>query len=199
VAVVWFLPLHEVAHLWMAGVVSGNRLNFKSVILSDFFDPFGAIFMILFNYGWAKSAYFPQVSQSKKEKVLIAMAGPIFNFLCAVAAGFAFNIFTVLRSFLLFGFSWILKFLSCILSINVTLMVFNLIPVPPLDGFRILEAMIPGKYLNKYYQNYVPISIILVLLMLFGFFSYPLNVLENAVYRTVLLVSGLPFIFIKRV
>jgi Zn-dependent protease len=197
VAVIWFLPLHEVAHLWMAGFIKGNRFNFKSVMLSDFFDPFGAICMILFNYGWAKSFYFSQSSYSKKEKVLIALAGPVFNFLSAIFAGFALNILMLVKAFFLVKLFWISKFLTYILNINVILMVFNLIPVPPLDGFKILEAMIPGKYLSRYQKNYVPISIVLTLLMLFGFFSYPLGILENAVYRTVLLISGLPFVFIK--
>jgi Zn-dependent protease len=198
VVVILFLPLHEIAHLWANGALSGNKFNFKSIALSELFDPFGAVCMVLFGYGWAKSVYFPNAAQSRKDRILISLAGPFFNFLSAVVAGLTLNTLILIGTIFFLNLSWIFKFLYNILSMNVTLTVFNLIPVPPLDGFRILEAMIPGKYLSKYYKNYILVSIILALLLLFGFFSFPMHVLETAVYKIILLISNLPFIFVKR-
>ena len=198
VAVIWFLPFHEIAHMWTACLFSEKKFNFKEFSLFDFFDPFGAVCMVLFGYGWAKRyQYYITEPKSRREKVIIYAAGPLFNFFSAIVLGLLFNILAILDNFFVSGLFWFLKFMNYLISINVTLTVFNLIPVPQLDGFKIIETFIPKKFLSRYYQNYVPISIMLAILLLFGFFNAPLRILENAVYTCVKVLSGIPFLFLE--
>ena len=74
---------------------------------------------------------------------------------------------------------------------------FNLLPIPPFDGFKIVEAFIPVKYLEKYYRNYFLIFVILSVLLLSGLFDVPLAILEQSIFRAVKLLSGIPLIIIQ--
>jgi Zn-dependent protease len=198
VMILWFLPMHEVVHLWIAHSINGEKFSFKNVNLSNFFDVFGSLCMLFFGYGWARSSNAVSLVSERGEKLFVALSGPVFNFLSAVAVGIVYNILLIFSVSLGFNLSWILNFLINILTFNVFLSVFNLLPVPPFDGFAIVEAFIPKKLLTGYYQNYHIINLILIFMLFFGFFSTPLRILESSLKNAVLVISGLPFIFLHR-
>ncbi|MDR2074497.1 MAG: site-2 protease family protein [Oscillospiraceae bacterium] len=197
--VIWFLPMHEIVHIWVANSLLGNKFRLKSVNLQDFFDPIGSICMLLFGYGWAKPSHASSLVGSRREKVLVAIAGPIFNFVSAILSGIVYNSFLSLSMIIPPFVKWLLQFWIYLLRFNVTVSVINFLPVPPFDGFQILEAFVPKKFLSKFYKNYNIISLVLVFLVVFGFFDFPLRVLENALQSSVMLVSGLPFLFFGKI
>ena len=194
VAIVFFLPWREISHIWMSHVFSGMKFNAKSYPLFDFFDPIGALFMLLFGYGWSKRyPYFVAEPSTKSEYVLVCLSGPAFTFFSAVLLGIVFNILTILKVLQGLNLSWFMEFVNYLIEINVVLTVINLMPVPPLDGFKICEAFIPSRFLPKYYKNYFTISIVLCILLFIGVFNAPLEILGNAVYKSVRIISGIPF------
>ena len=93
--------------------------------------------------------------------------------------------------------SWFASVTEFLIEINVALTVINLFPIPPLDGFKICEAFIPGRYLEKYKRNYFLISTILFIMLLFGFFDIPLQIMSNAVYKSMKMIALIPFILFR--
>ncbi len=103
-------------------------------------DPIGAICLFLFNFGWAKpvpvdTRYF---QNPRRDVILMAMSGPVSNLAAAMIAGL------FIRYFLL---PWEIyqKVLIYLILMNVGLGLFNLIPIPPLDGSHILENLLPNR------------------------------------------------------
>ena len=196
VMILIFLPLHEIIHIKVAKSFRGENLKIRDISFFDFFDPVGAVFMLIFQYGWAKRfIYFESLPNSKHEIVVTHLSGPLFNFLSAV-------LFNSVSLFIpLFGLNsisgWIFSFLQCIVEINITLTTINLLPIPPFDGFRVIEAFIPVKYLEKYYRNYFLIFVTLSVLLLSGLFDVPLTILEQSIFRAVNLLSRIPLMIIR--
>ena len=83
--------------------------------------------------------------------------------------------------------------ISSFISINLEIAVVNLIPLPSFDGWSILEACMPKRLLRKFYSYQKAISITLIILLLFGAFSIPINILERISYNFILKITSLPF------
>ena len=198
IVVFLILPLHECAHGWVAyklgdGTAKATgRLTLNPLV---HFDPLGAIGILLFSFGWAKPVPVnaSNFKNPRRDMALTAAAGPISNLLAAVVGGLVVN-FLMLFNLGIVGI-WINAFLSYYILINIGLAVFNLIPLAPLDGFRIAEAFIPQRYLITYYRYYHIITLSLFVLLLFGAFTLPLAFLEDILYSFVMWITGLPFIF----
>ncbi|MPM96933.1 hypothetical protein SDC9_144103 [bioreactor metagenome] len=79
--------------------------------------------------------------------------------------------------------------------INVNLAVFNLLPIPPLDGSRIATVLIPDRYYYKIMQYERQIMLVLFALLFFGVLSVPLSYLSNWVYKGIYWLTALPFSF----
>ena len=157
-------------------------------------DPMGAMFLLLFGIGWAKpvpidSRYF---KNPRSGVALTSLAGPAANLLAsyvgcviyyAIAAFAPYNAFV----------HYILLFFSYFSFINAVLAVFNLVPLPPLDGSKILAALLSDRARYKFYQYQNMLSMIGMLLLVSGALTGPLSVLENAVYGGVSWLAALPF------
>ncbi len=139
------LPVHEMAHAAMAVQLGDptprmqGRYTFNPIA---HIDPFGALLILFTGFGWAKPVQWNPNNidvDLRLGTILVAAAGPVSNLLLAAVAVFLiqFADFPILED-LLYAF----------ILINVLLFVFNLIPIPPLDGSHILFALLPGDNLE---------------------------------------------------
>lgn len=191
------LPVHEFAHGWMA-----NKLGDPTARLSGrltlnpmkHLDLLGSVLIFLTGFGWAKPVPVNQNNfrNPKKGMALTALAGPVSNLIMAFVFMLLMHFCAEFNNMAAYIF---LLFFQYAASVNIHLAVFNLLPVPPLDGSRIFWAILPDKYYWKVMQYERIIMIVLMVLLLLGVLSWPLNLLSNLVYRLFNLVTGLPFRF----
>ena len=150
VALIGALTLHEFAHA-AAAVAQGDRLPKATGRLTinplRHLDPLGTLMIFLVGFGWAKPVQFrPEALRSKRfGAALVALAGPLMNLALAglavliyAAADTAFDLGPVTPESSTFG-----RFCALFITINIILALFNLIPLPPLDGSRLLTIFLP--------------------------------------------------------
>jgi Zn-dependent protease len=150
VAFVWLTALilaftvHEFAHAlvgkWL-GDDTAEQMGRLSLNPFAHMDPLGFLMLVTIGFGWAKPVPFaPQnLKQPLRDGLLIALAGPAANMIMAIAAGIAFRVFAitdVIRIDSMLG-----AFLVLSILVNLLLMVFNLIPIHPLDGSKIIDVV----------------------------------------------------------
>lgn len=190
------LPIHEWVHGFVAYKLGDKTAKYSGRLTLNplkHIDPLGAAWMILFRFGWAKPV--PVDARNfKNPKVgmaLTALAGPMSNLIVALVSALAlnglFNFYGVIPGNL---FVYIVAFLSTFIHLNVSLAVFNLLPLPPLDGSRILGAFLPDKLLYKYYQYERYIMFAVFFLLFTNVLSVPLNYLSGLVFNGMMLLAG---------
>ncbi len=190
------LPVHEYAHAFVA-----DKLGDKTARLSGrltlnplaHIDILGAIMILFVGFGYAKPVPVNprNFKNPKKGMALTALAGPFSNILMAVVFMFLSNVLSLFGSSLFVQAFYV--FFSFAASINIGLAVFNLIPIPPLDGSRVLELLIPDKYYYKFAQYERYIVIVIFGLIIFGVLDAPLAFLQNHLYSALNYVVSLPF------
>lgn len=192
------LSVHEAAHGYISnklGDPTARNLGRITINPIKHLDPIGFICMVLFGIGWANpvpinTRYF---KKPRRDMALSAAAGPISNLLLAVVFALLMKLFfslpvTVLSSLGVFT-EIIILFLMQAISLNVFFAVFNLIPVPPFDGSRILYVFLPPKYYFGVmkYERYICLGF--MLLLFFGVLDPVLNILsgtlENLIYKII--------------
>lgn len=153
------LTIHEYAH-GLAAHIQGDdtaksmgRLSLNPI---KHLDPFGTLCMIFFHFGWAKPVPINPLNfkNPKKGFAITAIAGPLTNIVVGFITTFIYvlcaNTFKEADSaFVNALLINILRFLIYFFSINIGLGIFNLIPIPPFDGSRILNAVLPDKWYFK--------------------------------------------------
>lgn len=174
------IAFHEWAHGFVAYQFGDMTPKLQGRLTLNPFahlDPMGTLMLFIIGIGWAKPVMLnPLNYPSKTKQMLVALAGPSMNILLAVIFGFILvsvqlanpNLNTEI-------FKTIIMSLKIIIRINLILAIFNLIPIPPLDGSKIIAWLLPEQ-LEYRYLAFEPFGILLILLILFsGGFSYLLT------------------------
>lgn len=182
-------PLHEFAHALIAVKLGDDtpRLQGRLTINpTAHIDPMGAVLIFLFGFGYAKpvSVRMRKFKNPKVGMALVALAGPVCNLLQAFISLVLANTFLGLALMQMSKpMTYICMFFTFAAQINVNLAVFNLLPVPPLDGSRIATVLIPQKYYFKImqYERYIMYALLILLF---------LNVLDGPLYAASDFVFG---------
>lgn len=189
------LTFHECAHGWMADRLGDRTARYSGRLTLNplaHLDPIGAIMFLLAGFGWAKPVPVNPYNlrgDPKQSMLLVALAGPATNLILAIAATILYGAFAVLN-IPYFG-----MIMQSIIWVNVVLAIFNLIPIPPLDGSKILAGILPGenRWLDQLEQYGIIILLVLVFSgaigLIFDFFITPivniLNSLAQAVFSII--------------
>lgn len=192
-------PLHEYAHALVAvklGDETPRNRGRLTVNPMAHIDPIGVIMIFLFGFGYAKpvEVRMRHFKKPKRDMALVALAGPVCNLLQAL-------VFMFLSSGLLFfavktdnvAPGYMSLFFNFAAIVNVNLAVFNLLPIPPLDGSRILTAVLPSKYYYKIMQYERYINIALWVLLFTGVLSTPLSYLSGVIISAFEALTSIPF------
>jgi len=214
---IWLLPLlfaitfHEAAHAYVArflGDHTASQLGRVSLNPIRHIDPFGTVLLpgllllahspFLFGYAKPVPVNFRALRHPRMGMVLVAAAGPATNIALAIAAALSFHLVGYLPST---AAQWTARNLQNAVVINAILAVFNLFPLPPLDGGRIAVGLLPvalGRWLARLepYGMTILIGLIIVLPLLgtqfgvdLGFVSHAITMATNAVIRVILQVT----------
>ncbi|MDD7364663.1 MAG: site-2 protease family protein [Atopobiaceae bacterium] len=184
--VIFSAMVHEVAHGWVAyrlGDATAKRAGRLTLNPARHLDPFGSVVLPLLMAvaGWPVFAYAKPVPYNpnnlrnpRTDEVLVALAGPASNLLQALAGAAVYQL--VLSRLLADGGSlvvggasfWVLRALALYVYVNLVLMFFNLIPLPPLDGSKLVMPLLHGRARERYYhiQSYsLPILVAVLYLV----------------------------------
>jgi Zn-dependent protease len=173
IVVILGIPIHEWAHGWVAHLLGddtpeyGGRLSLNPLV---HLDPLGTVMILLTGFGWGRPA---EVNPYRMTKVrnprvgmaLSALAGPLSNLFQAII------LVLILRSGLLALVpeqqgNWIARIIIMAVSVNIGLVAFNMIPIPPLDGSRVLVGVAPPN-VASFIENLEPIAPYLLMVVLF--------------------------------
>ncbi len=200
-AILIALSLHEFGHAAMATKMGDPTPRLQGRLTLNpmaHLDPLGTIFIIMtliggFGFGWGKPvqtnpAYY---SNYRAGRILVAVAGPAMNLcLAMLAIGVAYLLFLggVLLS------SYAQTFLIAFIFINIALMIFNLLPIPPLDGGHVLEMMLPWQQ-QRAFQRFAPYGLLVMLgLMWLGLLSVIIGFFIRLFMQSLLLGFGPGFL-----
>ena len=168
VPIVLALSVHEFSHALAANSLGDPTAKMMGRLTLDplaHLDPFGFIALFLFGFGWAKPVPFnpDNLKNRKLGTVIISIAGPLSNLVMAV-------IFSLLLKNVIdpMGNEILNAIFTYGVVINVSLMAFNLIPLPPLDGSRILTAVLPYEAEMWVYEHEQYINLVIIILLLTG-------------------------------
>ena len=196
------MPIHECAHAYAASWLGDDTAQRSGRLTLNPFshlDPVGTLLILFAGFGWARPVPINpnNFKKPKRDMALSAMAGPASNLLLAL---FVLVIYRVGLGFAAFGTLWqysatetVLDILWIVYSTNIMLAVFNLLPVPPLDGWKMMGAVLPGRTYWKIISKEREIGMIFMLLILFTpVIDLPISFVGNAISD--LFVSATAFV-----
>lgn len=141
------MPIHEWAHAWAAYQLGDDTAALRGRLTINplaHLDPIGTLTLVLFGYGWGKPVPvnpYRLRGNIRASRALVSAAGPFSNLVLAMLAAIPFRM----------GWGWLIpsslqNILFFFIVINLSLLLFNLIPIPPLDGSRILNWLLPQNW-----------------------------------------------------
>ncbi|NCS97110.1 MAG: site-2 protease family protein [Candidatus Pacebacteria bacterium] len=147
------LTIHEFAHAFIADKLGDPTPTYQGRVTLNplaHLDPLGTLAILVVGFGWGKPVQFDpfNLKDPKRDTALIALAGPASNILLAIALAVVYHLLPGTTFFL----GIVAPVLQYIISINVMLAIFNLVPVYPLDGSKIFQALLPAENALAYEQ-----------------------------------------------
>ena len=196
ISMVVALTIHELAHGWTAfqlGDDTAQRAGRLTLNPLKHLDPLGSLMILFAGFGWAKPVPFDPYAVTRRTPagvMLVAAAGPISNLLMAIVASIPFQT-GLLNSALASGglLLYARPFLATFIYLNLILLFFNLLPVSPLDGEKVLTYFLPpsGQATMARLRPYGPMLLILLMVVGRGIFNVVIGTPVNQLFQ--LLVS----------
>lgn len=156
------ITVHEFAHAYAADRLGDPTPRLQGRLTLNplaHLDLLGSIMILFAHFGWGKPVQFDpyNLRNVKRDSAIISIAGPVTNFTLAI-------ICSVILRFIN------LDFLVVLIMINLSLGVFNLVPIHPLDGFKIVEGILPGHYAKQWHEleGYGMIFLLFLVFPIFG-------------------------------
>jgi Zn-dependent protease len=179
VALIVGITFHEFSHAFVADQLGDHRpraLGRVSLNPLRHLDPLGSLFFLLAGFGWGKpvpvNAY--ALRPGRTGLTFVALAGPIANFTVAAVTAILFRV--LLQAGLLDA-DFPNQVMQLIVYFNVALGLFNLIPIPPLDGYNVVLPLLPPRqaFLAQRYAQYGYVALLLLLVLSYGPGNGPLG------------------------
>ena len=195
------LPIHEFAHGYVAYKLGDNTAKLKGRLTMNplaHVDPFGALMVLLVGFGYAKPVpvNIGRFKRGKRKQymALTAFAGPVSNLIMATI--FTFFYCMIYYKFLHLGENivYVALFLSVAAQINISLAVFNLLPIPPLDGSRILNAVLPDRIYYKLMQYERYIVLVIFALIFLNVLDGPIALISGIIESLIMRLCEIPFV-----
>jgi len=167
------ITVHEFFHAFAADRLGDPTPSLKGRLSLNplvHLDPIGTILIFLAGFGWGKPVPFDpyNLKHPKKDSAVISFAGPLSNIIMAVLASIILRLILSLPA--LNTSFFFPEVLNAFIRLNILLAIFNLIPVHPLDGFKVVAGLLP----HKYYDDWLTLErygIIFLVLLIFPFFG----------------------------
>lgn len=193
------MPVHEFAHAFAAYKLGDSSQKYMGRLTLNPFahiDWFGALCILVAGFGWAKPVQVNPYSfkKHKRDMAITAFAGPLANLTVAFICILIYNLLGFVCYFFYSNlFVYIAMFFNFIAIINISLAVFNLIPVPPLDGSKILAIVLPDRLYYKLmqYERYIYFAVLILIFT--GALDGPINFAMSHIYSLFVRLTWFPF------
>jgi Zn-dependent protease len=173
------LSFHEFSHAWVANRLGDDTAAQQGRLTLNplkHLDPVGSIVFLIAGIGWARPvpvnpARFSREGTMKSGMMKVSLGGPLANLLLATAASLLFYVVQTIA--LLVGsttpiLGFCLRLTQYLYAANIGLAVFNLLPMPPLDGFKIFGSLLPNAIYYRILQYERTIGLVFLFLIMFG-------------------------------
>lgn len=195
------LPVHELAHGWVAYKLGDSTAKAAGRLTLNPFkhlDLIGVLMMYTVGFGWAKPVpvNFSNLKNRRSGSILVAMAGPMSNILLGLISIFIggiiaklieVGVIVIANEKMLQAFVYVAYFFYILVSVNINLAIFNMLPVPPLDGSRLISGFIPEEAFNKFarYEAFIGLAFFaLVVLVPNEFLSTFIRAVADPILRS---------------
>ncbi|MCM1227827.1 MAG: site-2 protease family protein [Clostridium sp.] len=198
------LPIHEYAHAWAAHKMGDDTAAYSGRLTLNplaHIDIVGAICMLLTSFGWAKPVPINPL-KFKKQRLGIALtaaAGPLSNLIVAFIATVVYRILTSLPNAyeLYLGdgtgitpFFIVIFIVEFFIEVNIGLAIFNLIPIPPLDGSKVLSYFTSAKFDRWIYQNQMIVNLVFLGVIVTGILDKPISFVSDFIIDLFFFITG---------
>lgn len=200
------ITFHEFAHAFVAdklGDDTARREGRLSLNPFDHLDPIGTLLLLFAGFGWGKPVHvnptnYTRKMSMEKGEALVSIAGPVMNFILAIIFAIVYYlIYKFADAAFLISTTWkvIKSLLLATISINIGLGVFNLIPLPPLDGSKIIMPLLPYNAKQWFINNEKIFYIIFVVIWITGLagtiISPVINLVNTGIHNLARLITGI--------
>ncbi len=186
VAALFAITMHELAHGYTAYLLGDTTAKDQGRLTLNpikHIDPFGLLALVILKIGWAKPVPINPMKFKKRKSgtILVSLAGPAMNLLLAFLFGLLYKITLGLNDFVTYLFLYSM-------IVNVGLGVFNLLPLPPLDGSKILASLLPQKWEMYFYKYERYLSLLVLILYFTGVVSAVILPVINSIINFIVYV-----------
>lgn len=204
-AIIICITVHEISHgfaAWKLGDVTAKSDGRLSLNPLRHIDPVGIVALLLFGFGWAKPVMIDprNLKNPKVDMALISLAGPVSNILLAFVTILIYvplAYYTLGHGVAVGVMTYVLTFLSLLFSYNISFGIFNLIPVPPLDGSKIFGALLPDNLYFKFTRSAHVGMVVLIILMWTDLIGKILGPLVSALGNVMINIADKIFLFLR--